>query len=128
MNTAGMDAPVSCKACGTVFSGTTLSNHQRNHCPACLHSLHVDIRPGDRANLCRALMQPLALLAGHGDWQLLHRCTRCGHLQLNRISADDDPEQLRQLLYAPLKQQHRGPDLPATAVAGIGFQVKPNEA
>ncbi|MGH3301842.1 MAG: RNHCP domain-containing protein [Streptosporangiaceae bacterium] len=29
----------------------------RNHCPACLWSQHVDVRPGDRASPCCGLME-----------------------------------------------------------------------
>ena len=31
----------------------------RNHCPFCLHSKHVDIKPGDRANDCKGLLRPV---------------------------------------------------------------------
>lgn len=31
----------------------------RNHCPFCLHSKHVDVKPGDRANDCLGLLRPV---------------------------------------------------------------------
>jgi hypothetical protein len=29
-----------------------------------------------------------------GELMLVHCCTQCGHLSINRIAADDDPKQL----------------------------------
>ncbi|THF88162.1 RNHCP domain-containing protein [Deinococcus sp. KSM4-11] len=65
----------------------------RNHCPHCLHSLHVDIQPGDRASTCHGLMVPVAVeQSGKKGWVLVHRCTRCGFVGRNR-AALDDPDQ-----------------------------------
>jgi len=61
-----------------------------NHCPACLWSKHVDIRPGDRAAACRALMAPSRLLYERGEFVVVHRCTGCGLTRTNRVAADDD--------------------------------------
>ena len=33
----------------------------RNHCPYCLHSKHVDINPGDRAEQCHGDLEPIGL-------------------------------------------------------------------
>ena len=65
---------------------------QRNHCPYCLHSLHVDGRtPGDRASGCRALMAPTGVFARpNGEQALVHRCLGCGFERHNRVAADDD--------------------------------------
>ncbi|HLR46538.1 MAG TPA: RNHCP domain-containing protein, partial [Deinococcales bacterium] len=38
----------------------------RNHCPRCLHSLHVDVNPGDRASDCGGLLEPVGLLQVKG--------------------------------------------------------------
>ena len=52
---------------------------QRNHCPVCLHSLHVDRIPGDRDEACRGLMVPVAVETLGADRTVLrHRCARCG--------------------------------------------------
>lgn len=62
----------------------------RNHCPACLWSLHVDERPGDRAAACGAPMRPVALRQPRGKgWAIVHACTRCGARQTNRLALDD---------------------------------------
>jgi hypothetical protein len=49
-----------CERCGTVVVPVTNGSY-RNHCPACLWSKHVDVRPGDRAGACRGPMRPVGL-------------------------------------------------------------------
>jgi hypothetical protein len=63
----------------------------RNHCPVCLCSVHVDVRLGDRANLCAGLMVPAALTySGNKGWQIVHRCRRCGTVRSNKVAAETD--------------------------------------
>ena len=38
-----------CKVCGRPVIPAGTGSEHRNHCPNCLHSLHVDDEPGDRA-------------------------------------------------------------------------------
>ncbi|MDZ7801566.1 MAG: RNHCP domain-containing protein [Trueperaceae bacterium] len=65
----------------------------RNHCPHCLHSLHVDVGPGDRGSDCGGVLEPIGVEpGGKGDWTLVHRCRRCGAVRRNR-AALDDPQQ-----------------------------------
>ena len=33
----------------------------RDHCPICLSSKHLDINPGDRASLCKGVLEPIAI-------------------------------------------------------------------
>jgi hypothetical protein len=72
----------------------------RNHCPYCLWSRHLDWRvAGDRLAGCRATMQPVGLTTKHsrnkyagerdGELMLIHRCTVCAKIAINRIAADD---------------------------------------
>lgn len=62
----------------------------RNHCPACLWSLHVDVNPGDRASDCGGELEPVAVEAsGKKGWVIVHRCVRCGDLRRNRAALDD---------------------------------------
>lgn len=62
----------------------------RNHCPFCLHSLHVDILPGDRANPCRGLLEPVGVEhSGKKGWLIISRCSRCGEERRNRAALDD---------------------------------------
>lgn len=81
-----------CQNCGQEV--LPLSNGSvRNHCPHCLHSKHVDVFPGDRANECQGLMQPIALeQSGKKGWVIVHRCQKCGFTGRNK-AALDDPQQ-----------------------------------
>jgi hypothetical protein len=83
--------------CHMLFSGV----QNRNHCPYCLWSRHLDLyEAGDRLAACKAQMQPVALALkqshnkyarlGVGELMLIHQCTDCGKLSVNRIAADDD--------------------------------------
>ncbi|TDQ61811.1 RNHCP domain-containing protein [Maritalea mobilis] len=61
----------------------------RNHCPHCLYSKHVDLKPGDRRNICEGLMKPIGLVRHKKKgWQLKHACLLCGHIQMNKIAED----------------------------------------
>lgn len=61
-----------------------------NHCPACLWSRHVDVRPGDRAAVCRAPMEPVDVLYERGRYVIVHHCAGCGARRRCRAAADDD--------------------------------------
>jgi len=82
---------ITCAHCGHVFSTEAEGTRQRNHCPRCLYSLHLDIKPGDRLSGCRGLMEPIAVWVREGrEWALIHRCAACGILKSNRIAGDDN--------------------------------------
>ena len=88
-----------CGHCGATVSPEGAVSQQRNHCPRCLHSLHVDLAVGDRRSLCRGLMAPIAAwVRANGEVALLHRCTRCGTVRSNRVAGDDDLDLLRGLV------------------------------
>lgn len=85
----------------------------RNHCPYCLWSRHLDLKKaGDRLSACKAGMQPVGLTFKRsrnkyatrrsGELMLIHRCSECGKLALNRIAADDDPGQVLEVLEVSL--------------------------
>ena len=65
-------------------------NGYTNHCPSCLWSMHVDINPGDRAENCRGLMEPVGIELKNGEYKIIHKCTVCGAQKLNRTSKDDN--------------------------------------
>ena len=86
----------------------------RNHCPYCLSSRHVDhAKAGDRMSACKAVMQPIGLTIkpsrnkygglSVGELMLIHRCSQCGKLSINRLAADDLVEKLMELFYAPFE-------------------------
>lgn len=77
-----------------------MGSKHRNHCNHCLWSKHVDQTPGDRASACQGCMEPIGVTLKHegtdkygkerfGDVMLIHYCTTCGIINLNRIAADD---------------------------------------
>ena len=95
------DGAFRCANCGLmVFPTGDMGTVHRNHCPFCLHSLHVDTSPGNRASTCHARMKPVALTCKrrkldkygrerHGDIMLVHFCAGCGAISVNRIAGDD---------------------------------------
>jgi hypothetical protein len=86
----------------TVPTGCPGSDH-RNHCPGCLWSLHVDIKPGDRMSGCHGLMEPITVwVRPNKEWALVHRCQKCGALRANRIAGDDNDVLLMSLALRPL--------------------------
>lgn len=95
-----------CVKCGMyvlrdpLFSGVV----NRNHCPFCLWSRHLDWRkPGDRMSACKGKMQPVGLAQKRkrnqyslqiGEMMLIHICVDCGQASYNRIAADDRAEEI----------------------------------
>lgn len=87
-----------CAHCGHTVPGHAPGTSQRNHCPHCLRSRHVDVTVGDRRSLCAGTMDPISLWVRQGaELALLHRCRRCGVIRSNRVAGDDDRAALRAL-------------------------------
>jgi DNA-directed RNA polymerase subunit RPC12/RpoP len=97
------NADFRCLHCGYPVSANPVLSavSHRNHCPYCLWSRHLDLSAaGDRLSACKAPMRPLGLTfkrahqkygrVGVGELMLVHICTDCGRVSLNRIAADDD--------------------------------------
>ena len=92
-----------CSRCGATVTPSKVGSRERNHCPKCLWSLHVDLRIGDRQSGSRGLMEPIAVWTKeNGEWALIHRCISCGFLRANRICGDDDELRLFMLAARPL--------------------------
>ena len=96
-----------CAHCHNLVSAAHLLSgvNNRNHCPYCLWSCHLDLSvAGDRLSACKGQMKPIGLtmkkgrnkyrLGQRGELMLVHECTECGTLSINRIAADDDPENI----------------------------------
>ena len=83
-----------CRRCKTIVGPVLYGGKQRNHCPCCLFSRHIDGRtPGDRAGACGGLMAPIAAFTRpKGEHVVVHRCLACSFERHNRIAADDDFE------------------------------------
>ncbi|ADV67694.1 RNHCP domain-containing protein [Deinococcus maricopensis] len=88
----GTNNAFTCAQCGATVQPLR-NGSVRNHCPACLHSLHVDVHPGDRACDCHGVMRPVGVdQHPKKGWMIVHECTRCGFLGRNK-AALDDPDQ-----------------------------------
>lgn len=96
--------PFKCKRCKAFIGTPPSGGSQRNHCPNCLYSLHVDGKtPGDRRSDCGSLMAPAGtFFRRNGEQVVVHHCLGCGTERHNRIAADDSPLLLMRLsLLAP---------------------------
>jgi hypothetical protein len=96
-----------CGNCGALVSSMNMLSgvQNRNHCPYCLWSRHLDLySAGDRLSACKAGMKPIGLtmkksrnkyqLSPRGELMLVHTCSDCESISINRIAADDDLEMI----------------------------------
>jgi hypothetical protein len=92
--------------------------NNRNHCPYCLWSRHLDLyAAGDRLSACKGQMRPIGLtmkksrnkyqIKSRGELMLVHECTGCGCLSINRIAADDDPDSVMDAFDSSLSLNHQ---------------------
>ncbi len=89
--------PFVCANCNHVVTPFSIGN--RNHCPNCLFSLHTDIFPGDNANACHGLMQPVGTLqTEEGVMLVVHKCHNCGKSARAMVALDDNYEVILTLL------------------------------
>ena len=66
-----------CAVCGNEVEPLKYSS--RDHCPKCLSSIHIDIKPGDRANTCRGILKPIQVLPDpKKDFIIVYKCEKCG--------------------------------------------------
>ncbi len=80
-----------CINCKKTVSSTAPGTKNRNHCPFCLASRHVDIEIGDRQSMCKGVMPAVAkMLKPDGEEVLVHKCSTCGIIRKNRVAGDDD--------------------------------------
>ncbi len=79
-----------CKNCGRTVSLIAPGTKNRNHCPFCLYSVHVDEAKGDRKSPCGGLMVPIGrFYKPDGEEVIVHRCGKCGFVRWNRVAGDD---------------------------------------
>ena len=119
-----INADFQCQHCGAyVSSSRALAGvANRNHCPYCLWSRHLDLfEAGDRLAACKAPMRPVGLALknsrnkyariGSGELMLVHFCTDCERISINRIASDDIPQAIVEVFEAsqmePLKLKQR---------------------
>lgn len=88
-----------CENCGAKVE--PLGYSSRNHCPFCLWSKHLDVNPGDRANDCMGLMEPIRVEPDpKKGYVIIHRCTKCGEIHRNRAAneAAVQPDDIKLLI------------------------------
>ena len=82
-----------CQKCGKQVP--PLKYTSRNHCPYCLHSIHIDNVPGDRANTCLGIMEPIDVEPNSKKGYIItFRCTKCKEVKRNKMADDDDYDTL----------------------------------
>ncbi len=82
-----------CEQCGAFVKG----NGYTDHCPECLWSKHVDVYPGDRANECRGLMEPIGQEIANGEHDIFYRCVQCKKEHRNCVAKVDNSDILATL-------------------------------
>lgn len=87
-NFSKLDEAFICENCGKEVNKLNYSS--RDHCPYCLYSKHVDINPGDRANDCKGLLQPIGIEKFKDSYKIIYKCKKCGNTHKNIIAKDDD--------------------------------------
>ena len=76
----------------------------RNHCPYCLHSKHVDINPGDRAEDCKGLLEPIGIeMNAKKGYIIVYKCKKCGKIRKNIAARDDNMKLIIKLSSNPLE-------------------------
>lgn len=77
------DSGFTCVNCGKEV--LPLGYTSRNHCPFCLHSLHLDVNPGDRASDCGGVLEPIfAEIDAKKGYVIVSRCKKCGAERRNK--------------------------------------------
>jgi hypothetical protein len=115
-----INADFKCRHCGSYVSAarSLAGVANRNHCPYCLWSRHLDLfEAGDRLAACKASMRPVGLTfknsrnkyarIASGELMLVHLCTDCERISINRIAADDVPQAIMEVFEASLAESDR---------------------
>lgn len=93
-----------CRNCGKQVE--KLKYTSRDHCNHCLHSIHIDITPGDRANECLGTLIPINVIANSKKGQvILYRCQKCGK-EIRNIVAEDDNKDMIYHVVAEYANRH----------------------
>jgi DNA-directed RNA polymerase subunit RPC12/RpoP len=95
-----IDEAFVCAVCGAEIP--PLGYTARDHCNACLCSLHVDINPGDRRSNCGGVLEPVGAEQGKKGVKLIYKCKKCGAKKKNIAAKDDDEEKIIELFSNPL--------------------------
>jgi hypothetical protein len=99
---------IQCGNCGKTFNLELKGSKHRDHCPYCLCSVHIDIRPGDRDVWCgegeegssefkHAILRPIAINRNIINPKknmpyILYKCDKCGKEKVNVQAFDDNQD------------------------------------
>ena len=84
-----IDEEFICENCGNKIE--PLGYSCRDHCNSCLFSKHVDINPGDRAEDCKGLLEPIKVeLDSKKGYVIIYKCKKCGMIKRNKAAKDDN--------------------------------------
>ncbi|MBR6690213.1 MAG: RNHCP domain-containing protein [Bacilli bacterium] len=83
-----IDESFICENCNKTVE--KLEYSARDHCPYCLYSKHVDINPGDRANECKGLLEPISIEKFKNTFKIVYKCKKCNQLHKNIVANDDN--------------------------------------
>ena len=83
-----LDESFICEHCNKTVK--KLNYTSRDHCPYCLHSKHVDVLPGDRANSCKGMLKPIGIEKFKETYKIIYKCEKCNETHKNIIAVDDD--------------------------------------
>ncbi|MEA3356951.1 MAG: RNHCP domain-containing protein [Patescibacteria group bacterium] len=87
-----------CKNCGKKVLHRAPGTRNRNHCPYCLFSKHVDVSIGDRKSKCGGMMKPIGVIRRQDrEMLIVHQCQGCGYVSKNRVAGDDNEDLLKAL-------------------------------
>jgi DNA-directed RNA polymerase subunit RPC12/RpoP len=102
--------PQKCANCGQVFSlDPPPGKKHRDHCPYCLSSVHIDVRPGDRGMWCGegvpgdkdfkpSVLEPVGKIPIAGEPDIIkYICKKCGKVKYNVSAVDDNKELVNNL-------------------------------
>lgn len=91
-----IDEEFICHSCGEKVP--QLGYTCRNHCPSCLHSKHVDVNPGDRAQKCHGDLVPVSVeLSNKKGYVIIYKCAKCGQIRKNKAAEDDNMDLIIEL-------------------------------
>ena len=91
-----IDEEFVCENCGKTVE--RLGYSCRNHCNHCLHSKHVDINPGDRAETCHGLLEPISIeMSNKKGYVIVYKCKKCGQIRKNKAAKDDDFDKILEI-------------------------------
>ena len=91
-----IDEEFICENCGKKVP--KLGYTSRDHCPYCLHSKHMDINPGDRAETWHGILEPIGLeINSKKGYVIIYKCKKCGAIRKNKSAEDDDMDEIIKL-------------------------------